>query len=76
MYKRTADILFYIFFTVAVLLALWRWYLTSNGDHETAAIVRYVILGLVIGAFIFRIGQRLFPRWFKERPTREELDEK
>lgn len=76
MSKRVANLVYYILLGAAILLVLVRWWLASNNRLEEAALLRYIIFGMLFAAVLFRLGQRFFPRWFDNRPTREELEKK
>ena len=76
MNKRVANLIYYVLLGAALLLVFLRWWLASNNRLEEATLLRYIIFGMLIAAVLFRLGQRFFPRWFDNRPTREELEKK
>jgi hypothetical protein len=76
MRKRIADILYYIFFIAVILLLLFRTYLRSNRRIEEADTVQWIAIGLLLAALICRFIDRLFPKWFHNKPSREEIEER
>jgi hypothetical protein len=74
MKKRVVNTLYYIFFISAILLFLYRMYLRSNNHTEEAERVQWVIVGLLLAGLICRFMPRLFPKWFHDKPTREEAE--
>ncbi len=76
MNRNTANVVYYVLAIAAIIVMLISWMTLRRGDLETGSMLRSVAIGLLIAAIIFRVGQRLFPNWFRDRPTREEMDEK
>jgi hypothetical protein len=76
MRKVYADIIFYVLFFGALFIMLIKEYLKNNNGNETVQILNYVVIGLMLGALIVRIVEKVFPKWFNNKPTREEIEEK
>lgn len=70
-----ADIAFNVLFLSALFVMLVKEYLKNNGGKETAAILEYVVIALMLGAVIIRIAERLLPKWFGHKPNRKEKEE-
>lgn len=56
-------------------LAIAVFYMLSDKKDQYKELV-YLGLGLLLGSIVIRNLIRFKPEWFKDKPTREELDEK
>jgi hypothetical protein len=76
MRKKITETLYYIFFIAAILLVLFRLYLKSNNRDDEAETVQWVTFGLLLAAVICRFIDKVFPKWFDNKPAREEIEER
>lgn len=76
MNKKLSDILHYVFFFSALFLMALTIYLRRNGGVETANVLENIVLALLLAAAIFRWADKLFPKWFGHKPTREEIEKR
>jgi hypothetical protein len=49
-------------------------YLRSNNHIEEAEKVQWAILGLLLAGLICRFMPKFFPKWFHDKPIREETE--
>lgn len=72
--KKTVNVLYYIFFISAIVLIGFKIYLRNNNRLEEVETVEWLALSMVIGALICRLIIRFFPKWFNNKPAREEIE--
>ena len=68
------DTLYYVFFIAVIILFLFRLYLKSNHRVEEAETAQWVAIGLLVAAIICKFIDRLFPKWFYNKPSGEDID--
>lgn len=59
-----------------LLVVVVRFVLRRNGIEDAADVLTWVASGLVLGAIIIRMIDKFWPKWFNNKPTREELERK
>ena len=73
--NAASKLLFDIFFYAAVIMIIVRFGLKRSGVNEEA--MEAIIFGLVLSAFIIKVGMRLLPKWFhNNKPSRLEIEER
>jgi uncharacterized membrane protein YwaF len=73
MKKKTAMMIGFLFSTSAIIVMIV--FLMAK-DKVAMRPLLFIGFGLALGSIVFRNLLRFKPGWFKDRPTREELDEK
>lgn len=73
MNKKTAMMIGFLFSTSAIIVMIV--FLMAK-DKVAMRPLLYIGFSLALGSIIFRNLLRFKPDWFKDRPTREEMDEK
>lgn len=76
MKKNIADILYLVFLVTAVVLFIYKIYLTKRGITNDIELIDSLMYGFLLASFIVRISMRYFPGWYKNKPSREEMDRK
>ena len=74
MKRSVVRALGFIFFGAALLLLLFKIYLRNNNRNEDAETVQWIALGLLLASLICRFINKLFPKWFDNKLTREEIE--
>lgn len=59
-----------------LLVIIVRFVLRRKGMVDAADVLTWVSSGLVLGAIIIRLIDKFLPKWFHNKPTREELERK
>lgn len=75
MKKTIITALYYIFFAAAIVLVIYRIYLRNNNRNDEASTVQWLAIGMLGAALICRLIQRFFPKWFDNKPTREDIEQ-
>ena len=70
--KLIGEILLFSFLIIVIV----RFFVERNGNREVADTLFWITIGLSVAIIIFRLFYWLAPKWFGNKPTREELEEK
>jgi hypothetical protein len=56
------------------ILSICRLVFKKNGNEDMTEIINWSIFGIALSLVILKIIDHFFPKWFSNRPSREELE--
>jgi hypothetical protein len=76
MRKKIINTLFYLLLAAGIFFAMYKIYLRNNNRNDEADIVQWIAIGALLAALLCRYLPRIFPKWFINRSTSDEFDER
>jgi predicted permease len=75
MKNKSARLIDEILLYTAVTILIVRSFVKRNGSNELADILSVIIIVLGTAIIVFKLIYWLFPKWFANKPTQEEIEE-
>ena len=72
--SKKAKIIFEVLWVTVALVVIARMTFKIKKEEYVYEILSWAMLGFVVAMILLKIFDHFFPKWFKDRPTREELE--
>lgn len=76
MQNKTRKIVDEILLFALMIVVIVRFFAERNANKELADILSWIMLVLVIVLIVCKLIYWLFPKWFNNKPTLDEIEEK
>ncbi len=76
MKNKSVKILDEILLTSVLIIVIIRFFVEKYGDKESAYFLSWFPFALALGLILNRLMYKMYPKWFVNKPTLEEIDER